>query len=71
MADAYFLSHHAHAPMRGIGRAFLNCLFDDLELDGVGGRLLAGRFGPSLDQAGHTSLDKVAKRSSSIPRPRA
>lgn len=59
MADAYLLSHHAHAPMRGIGRAFLGCLFDNLELDGVGDRLLAGRFGPSLDQAGHTSLDKV------------
>ena len=59
MADAYLLSHHAHAPMRGIGRAFLNGLFDDLELDGFGDRLLAGRFGASFDQAGDTSLDKV------------
>src|SRR5215213_78985 len=59
MADAHLLSHHAHAPMRGIGRAFLDCLLDDLELDGVGDRLLAGRFGTSLHQAGDTSLDKI------------
>ena len=45
--------------LNGLDRAFLDCLFDDLELDGVGDRLLAGRLGTPLDQAGNTSLDKV------------
>src|SRR5262249_28682755 len=59
MADTRFFSHCAHAPVRSAGRAFLDGLLDDRALDGLGDRLLAGRFAPSFDQPGDASFDKI------------
>jgi len=59
VADAHLLGHGAHAPVRGVGGTFLHRFLDDLELDVGGDRLLAGRLGTSLDEAGDASLDEV------------
>ena len=59
MADADLGRHRAYAPMRGVGGALLHRLLDDLELDLIGDRLLAGWLGAAFDEAGDASLGEV------------
>jgi len=59
VADADFFPHHSHAPMRGMGRTLLDGFFDNLALESLADRLLAGRLASSFDQAGDTSFDKI------------
>src|SRR3974390_3300342 len=59
VTDADLLSHHSHAPVRGMDRTLLDGFFDNLALESLADRLLAGRFAASFDQAGDTSFDKI------------
>src|SRR5450631_1603029 len=59
VADAHLFGHHPHAPMRGVGRAFLDRLLNQLELDLGADRLLAGRLGSAFEQARDTALDEI------------
>ena len=59
VADAHLLGHRSHAPVRGVGRALLHGLLDDLELDRRADRLPAGRFGAAFDETIDAGLDEI------------
>ena len=59
VADADFVPHHPHAPVRSMGRTLLDGFFDNLALESLADRLLAGRLAASFDQACDTSFDKI------------
>ena len=61
MADTHRVGHAARTPVRGVGRAFLDCFLDHPELEVVGDRLAAGRLGPSLDEAADAGFDEVVR----------
>lgn len=73
MADTHRIGNAAHTPVRGVGRAFLDCFLDHPELEFVGDRLAAGRLGASLDEAAERPLRRSspasARPSSSKRRP--